>query len=60
MKIVVDTNIVFSAILNTQGKIGQILISGSKYFAFYSVGLLKEELRNHQQKILKISGYSVA
>ncbi|MDO5665464.1 MAG: PIN domain-containing protein [Bacteroidia bacterium] len=58
MKIVVDTNIVFSAILNTQGKIGQILISGSKHFEFCSVGLLKDELKNHQEKILKISGYS--
>lgn len=58
MNIVVDTNIVFSAILNTQGKIGQILISGSNHFEFYSIGLLKDELKNHHQKILKISGYS--
>lgn len=59
MKIVVDTNIVFSAILNTQSKIGQLLISGRNYFQFYSVELLKEELDNHQDKLLKISGYSL-
>ena len=58
MKIVIDTNIVFSAILNTQGKIGQILISGSKHFKFYSVGLLKDELNKHREKILRISDYS--
>lgn len=32
MKIVVDSNIVFSAILNSEGKIGNLLINGSKYF----------------------------
>lgn len=58
MKLVIDTNIVFSAILNTQSKIAQILISGSSFFEFYSVALLKEEIGNHQSKILKISGYS--
>lgn len=60
MRIVVDTNIVFSAILNTQSRIGQILISGFKYFDFYSVCLLKEEIKNHQNKILSISGYSLS
>lgn len=58
MKIVVDSNIVFSAILNTQGKVGQILINGSKYFDFYTVGLLKEEIINHKDKILELTGYS--
>ena len=57
MKIVVDSNIVFSAILNTQSKIGQLLIVGAKYFDFYSVGLLKEEIQNHKQKILKTTGF---
>ena len=58
MKIVVDSNIVFSAILNTQSKIGQLLINGAKFFQFYSVGLLKEEIFVHKDKILKISGYN--
>jgi len=44
MKIVVDSNIVFSAILNSQGKIAQLIINGSKYFSFFSVNLLKEEI----------------
>ena len=58
MKIVVDTNIVFSAILNTQGKIGQLIINGSKYFDFYSVGLLKDEIIEHKDKILHSTKFS--
>ncbi|RLD54235.1 MAG: hypothetical protein DRJ05_15050 [Bacteroidetes bacterium] len=58
MKIVVDTNIVFSAILNTKGKIGQLLINGSNHFDFYTVGLLKTEITNHKTKILKLTGFS--
>ena len=58
MKIVVDTNIVFSAILNTQSRIGQILINGSEYFDYYSVGLLKLEILKHKLKILKFTGYT--
>ena len=56
MKIVVDSNIVFSSILNTQSKLGQLLINGSQYFDFYSIELLKEEIQNHQSKIQKLSG----
>lgn len=58
MKITVDTNIVFSAILNSQGRIGQLIIIGSEYFEFYSINLLEEEIFNHENKILKSSGMS--
>jgi predicted nucleic acid-binding protein len=58
MKIVVDTNIVFSALLNSESKIGQLIIIGSKYFNYYSIGLLKEEIEEHKEKIIKISGLS--
>ncbi len=58
MKIVVDSNIVFSAILNSSRNIGQLIINGSNHFHFYSVSLLKDEIINHKEKILKISGYS--
>jgi predicted nucleic acid-binding protein len=56
MKIIVDSNIVFSAILNSQGKIGQLIINGSTHFKLFSVGLLKEEILNHKTKIISISG----
>lgn len=58
MKIVVDSNIVFSAILNTQSKIGQLIINGSRYFDFYTVGLLKDEIIEHKEKILHITKFS--
>ena len=56
MKIVVDTNIVFSAILNPESPIGQIILNGSKYFTFYSADQLKTEIDSREDKILKISG----
>ena len=58
MKITVDSNIVFSAILNTKSNIGQILTIGSKHFDFYTIDLLKTEIWNHRQKIKKITGFS--
>jgi len=58
VKIVIDTNIVFSAILNVDSNISKlILLSGSKY-DFYSCEILKAELDLHKSKILKITGYS--
>jgi len=58
MKIVVDSNIIFSAILNSKSKIGQLLINGSQYFDFYTVGLLKNEIIEHSDKILKLTGFT--
>jgi len=58
MKYIVDSNIVFSAILNPESPIGQIILNGSKYFTFLSIDLLKDEIDNHENKILKISGLS--
>jgi len=58
MKIVVDSNIVFNAILNTQSRIGQLIINGSKYFDFYTVGLLKEEIIEHKDKIIHSTKFS--
>jgi len=56
MKFVVDTNIVFSAILNPKSTIGQIILNGSRHFSFLSVTQLKNEIEAHEDKILKISG----
>ncbi len=58
MKITVDSNIVFSAILNTRSNIGQILTVGFKHFDFYTIDLLKTEILNHKIKIQKITGFS--
>lgn len=53
-KIVVDTNIVFSALLNTNSKIGQILIIGKNHFDFYSPAFVRFEIFKHKEKIKSI------
>ena len=59
MKIVVDTNIVFSALLNTNSRIAQILIHAHPYFKFYSCDYLNTEIWRHQKRILKITKLSI-
>ena len=53
-KIIVDTNIVFSALLNTNSRIGQILINGKNHFDFYSPAYVKFEIFKHKEKIKSI------
>lgn len=55
MKIVVDTNIVFSAILNSNSRIGKILLTSKKHFQFFSCNYLKIEIQRHRNKLLKIT-----
>ena len=55
MKIIVDANIVFSAILNTDGKIGDLLINSNKLITFIAPDFLRKEITKHQAKMLKIS-----
>lgn len=58
MIVIIDSNIVFSAILNSQSKIGQIIINSSNIFRFYTVSLLKDEIERHKDKLLSISGFT--
>ena len=53
-KIIVDTNIVFSALLNTNSRIGQILINGKNHFDFYSPAYVRFEIFKHKAKIKSI------
>jgi len=39
MKIVVDANIIFSGILNSNGKIGDLLINSGKFFSFITTSI---------------------
>ena len=55
MKIIVDANIVFSGILNTNGKIGDILINSEKIFSFIAPDFLRSEIYLHYDKLVKIS-----
>jgi predicted nucleic acid-binding protein len=57
-KIVVDTNIVFSALLNTNSRIGQILINGENHFDFYSPAYVRFEILKHKEKIKSIGKLS--
>lgn len=57
-KIVVDINIVFSALLNTNSRIGQILINGENHFDFYSPAYVRFEILKHKEKIKSIGKLS--
>ena len=52
MKIVVDTNIIFSALVNTNGRIGDLLINSDEYFQFYSCSYMRFEIEKHWNKLL--------
>ena len=55
MNVIVDANIVFSGILNSNGKIGDLLINSDKHFSFLAPNFLRTEIYNHRNKLLKIS-----
>ena len=55
MKIVVDTNIVFSAMPNSRSKIGKILINSKDHFQFYTCDFLRTELLKHRSKLLELT-----
>ena len=59
MKIVIDANIVFSGILNSNGKIGDLLINSYPFFSFIAPDFLRTEIYNHYDKLLKISNLTL-
>ena len=59
MTIIVDANIVFSGILNTNGKIGDILINSDKIFSFIAPDFLRFEIYKHFDKLMTISKMSL-
>lgn len=54
-KIIVDTNIIFSCLLNSQGTIGDIIFNSDNVFEFYSNQYMRFEIRKHWNKLKKIS-----
>ncbi len=58
MRVVVDTNIVFSAVLNTNSKIAKIILKPHSGLNFYATDTLRDELFEHKNKLKKIAGYS--
>ena len=59
MKFIVDANMVFSGILNTNSKIGDLLINSKPYFTFIAPEFLRTEIRNHYSRLVKISGLTI-
>ena len=59
MKILVDANIVFSAILNSNGKIGDLPINSGKRYSFIAPDFLKYEIKNKYQRLEDISGMNL-
>jgi len=59
VRFIVDANMVFSGILNTNGKIGDLLINSKKYFTFIAPDFLRGEIRNHYPILVKISDLTI-
>ncbi len=60
MRIVVDTNIAFSAILNSNSRIAGLLLQPKSKLSFYSTGQLLMEINEHRGKLKRISKYTDA
>jgi predicted nucleic acid-binding protein len=55
VRIIVDANIVFSGILSSDGKIGDLLINSEGIFKFISPDFLRIEIQRHHAKLVQIS-----
>ncbi len=58
MRIVVDTNIVFSAILNSNSRIAAILLQPKSKQRFYTTYQLLTEIEEHRNKLKKLTSLS--
>ncbi len=59
MRFIIDANMVFSGILNTNGKIGDLLINSKPYFTFIAPDFLRTEIKNHYPRLVAISGLTI-
>jgi predicted nucleic acid-binding protein len=55
VRIIVDANIVFSGILKSDGKIGDLLINSGGIFKLISPDFLRIEIQRHHDKLIEIS-----
>jgi predicted nucleic acid-binding protein len=58
VKFVIDTNILFSGLLNSSGKIGWLLLLSKAHFQFYTCEFLRHELLKHKQRLLQLTRLS--
>ncbi|MEN9549679.1 MAG: hypothetical protein RIR12_2270 [Bacteroidota bacterium] len=56
MKVIVDTNIVFSILANSNGNLSKQYFQSPSQFNYYAPDFLVTELQLHSSKILKLSG----
>lgn len=59
MKVIVDANMVFSGILNTNGKVGEMLINSYKLIDFMAPDFLRVEIRKHHKRLVELSKLSL-
>jgi predicted nucleic acid-binding protein len=58
MIVTVDTNIIFSVLVNTNSTIGDLLINSDDYFKYYCCAYMRFEIEKHWAKLLKASKLS--
>lgn len=58
MKIVIDTNIILSTLLNSHSTIEDLLFNSDKHFKFYSCSYMRYEIQKHWERLKKISKLS--
>jgi predicted nucleic acid-binding protein len=58
MNLVVDTNIVFSALLNPKSNIGDVLLGYEETFRFYAPEFLLNEIDKYSEKISELTKQS--
>jgi len=58
VKVIVDTNIIFSGLLNTSGTIGDLFFNSENVFDFYSCNYMRFEIEKHWDKLKQISKLS--
>lgn len=60
IKVIVDTNIAFSAILNSSGRIGKVLLNSRGVFHFVSCKYMLTEIERHLIKLQTLTGLESA
>jgi predicted nucleic acid-binding protein len=58
MRVVIDTNIAFSAILNTNSLFARIILQPKSRLHLYSTDLLLIEIRDHKAKLKRLGDYT--
>jgi predicted nucleic acid-binding protein len=58
MRVVIDTNILFSAILNTNSQIAKVILHSRQKINFYSTPAIFYELQEHKEKLKRLGKYS--